>query len=244
MLHTLRNFCLPPASLFWLGFLLLALQGCNPSSISIPEYVQVAFVYASPGGPNIDIYVNNEVKEPGFAYGFQSGSSTSPYFFLTKDEEDIWTLSAKKAGTSQELVAASPGWEKDKRYTVAFYDTVPNQKILVVEDDNTKPSAGKARIRFVHLVANHTDSLALMLNATPIGTKVAYGAASGYVDVDAGSYILNAVGNTTQPLVQNTEGGYAIALRSQRVYTLLGRGLTGPQYPNPKAFTVSIIANN
>lgn len=208
------------------------------------EVIQVAFANASPSVPPVDIYVNGAIKEPGFAYGAQSGGSVNPYFTLIKLPEDVWTLDVKPAGSSQKLISIAPNFVAENRYTVVVYDTVPNQKVLVLQDDNSTPASNTARLRFVNLVPNIGQALSLTLNDSAITGSIAFAAASAYIDVPAGSYILNAKTTTGLQMRTNTAGGMPIALRTKRTYTLLGRGLAGVPETDLRVFTITPITNN
>ena len=91
--------------------------------------------------------------------------------------------------------------------------------LVACDDDSTAPVA-QARVRVVHASPNAPNVDVLVDNATVL-TNVAYRAASGFLDVDAGTRRLrvNATGTTTTVIDAN------VPLVNGGAYTVLATGL-------------------
>jgi hypothetical protein len=202
---------------------------------------QVNIVHLSPDSPPLDFYINSKVQVSALPYSRQAGTSNSPYIAFTKPDQAPYIVETKVSGSSATLVQRTPNWQNGKRYTLATYDTLSGLKLLELEDDGSTVSEGKAQLRVANIVARLSASgLSVSLDARALFSDLAFGTVSGYQEVDAGSYVLNA-----------EAGGAAlsaapvpIALRSGKRYTVFARGIKGLPSTNSKAFGYSVLLNN
>ncbi len=118
--------------------------------------------------------------------------------------------------------------DADKNYTIIITDSITKFKKSIIVDNLTDPPAGKAYIRFLHLVGNG-PSVDLFKGGSAIFSNrlfndQASGAGGSYLAIDPGTltFELRAAG-----------GGSIIALLSNatittgKIYTIIARGFVG-----------------
>lgn len=135
------------------------------------------------------------------------------------------TIKVRKAGAAADLVSVPQTIVQGKAYTIVAMGTEAAPQHLALTDDFTNPAANKAKLRVVHAamgqgnvdvyVLEELDDLAA---ATAKAANIAPKAASAYVEVDAGTYVvvLTAAGTKTPVLTMN-----AVALTTGRVRTIV-----------------------
>jgi hypothetical protein len=220
------------------------LSSCQKTT-GLGTYVNVAICNFAAGVPSVDVYVNQTIKEPGFPYGNLSGVSNNPYFFLTKTDGAGWSIDVRPSGTYTSLYSGAQSWADFKNYSILIYDTLPALKVLNLSDDLATPVVGKARVRFVHVVHPFSATgLSLLLDTTALYRDIPYGTASEWQTVNAGSYLMNIAKPGGSGLIQNAIGGVPIALREQKIYTIISRGLPGMPINTPLALTISVLGHN
>ena len=149
---------------------------------------------------------------------------------------------------------------KGQSYSVFAYS--PNSNIgsvalLPVADDLTAPAAGTAKIRIVHLAVGAPTPVRLSIPAaTPTGspndltTEVAFGTASAFVVVNAGSPTLSvtmAAAPRSQVVAVGDGTGTGTGsktLESGKIYTVVVRGIAGSGVPTAQQPQAVIIQNN
>lgn len=109
----------------------------------------------------------------------------------------------------------------DSDYTVAVAGTEEEVEAILVADDNTAPEPGEARIKLVNL-AHGAPPVDVLAGDVALWENVAYGEASAYIRLDAGTYGVEVreAGTETQLLAPDD-----LVVDADRVYTLfvLGR---------------------
>jgi len=102
----------------------------------------------------------------------------------------------------------------------------PSIQPLVLEDDLT-PTAGKARVRFVHASPDvGTVDINLAGTSTELFGDVGRFTSGGYVEVDPGAYDLDVILDATQQVALTVSTGL---LKDGFVYTVFATGLAGDQ---------------
>ena len=109
----------------------------------------------------------------------------------------------------------------DSDYTVAVAGTEEKVEAILIADDNTAPEPGEARIKLVNL-AHGAPPVDVLAGDVALWENVAYGEASAYIRLDAGTYGVEVreAGTETQLLAPDD-----LVVDADRVYTLfvLGR---------------------
>jgi hypothetical protein len=149
---------------------------------------------------------------------------------------------------------------KDQNYSVFVYSptaTIGSAALLTIPDNLTAPASGTAKVRIVHLGVGATTPVRLSIPAaTPGGAPtdltpdVAFGAASEYVLLNAGSPSL-IVTSTATPRTQvvavgdgTGSGTGTKAFESGKIYTIVVRGIAGTAVPAAQQVKAVIIQNN
>ncbi|MFM9909018.1 MAG: DUF4397 domain-containing protein [Chitinophagaceae bacterium] len=118
--------------------------------------------------------------------------------------------------------------DADKNYTIIITDSITKFKKSVIVDNLTDPPAGKAYIRFLHLVGNG-PSVDLFKSGSAIFSNrlfndQASGAGLSYLAIDPGTLTFE---------LRTAGGGSIIALLSNatitagKIYTVIARGFVG-----------------
>ena len=114
-----------------------------------------------------------------------------------------------------------------KYYTMFLIDTVPNPKVLVLEDVFTIPDQDKFKARFINLIANPNDKYDIYSDkkAGNIFSNVGYKEVKDFIDfpvsTSSDTLRLRLTGTTSDV------SKLAVLGIAQRVYTLFSRGKTG-----------------
>ena len=173
-----------------LAFALLAssLFACGDDEPIAPSTnAQVRVVHASPDAPNVDVLVDNAVVLSNVPF-----KASSNFLAVPAGSRNV---KVRAAGTSTTVIDANAPLTADKAYTIIATGRVASIAPLVLEDNLTNPAAGNIKLRLVHgsPTAGNVDIYvtapgADINTATPTVPNVAFRAASGYLEVPAGTY--------------------------------------------------------
>ncbi|WP_460609817.1 DUF4397 domain-containing protein [Hymenobacter terrigena] len=150
--------------------------------------------------------------------------------------------------------------EKDKNYSYFAYSTSGTQLAgLVTTDDLTAPSAGKAKIRLVHLGQGAATPLKLSATASSavdvVGTETQFASASPFIEVLPGSYNVAVTSGAASTVIYNVGDGNGTSTNDMgtianktyeagKIYTVVYRGLTGTTVSDPLKLRAVIVQNN
>ena len=166
----------------------IALGACNDDDTTAPvSTAQVRVVHASPDAPNVDVLVDGAAVLTNVAY-----KASSTYLDVPAGSRN---LRVRATGTSTVVIDQTAAVTAGKRYTVLATGRVASIAPVVLEDDLTAPAAGNVKLRLVHAspTAGTVDIYvtapgASIATATPTLASVPFRAASGYLEVPAGTY--------------------------------------------------------
>ena len=166
----------------------IALGACNDDDTTAPvSTAQVRVVHASPDAPNVDVLVDGAAVLTNVAY-----KASSTYLDVPAGSRN---LRMRATGTSTVVIDQTAAVTAGKRYTVLATGRVASIAPVVLEDDLTAPAAGNVKLRLVHAspTAGTVDIYvtapgASIATATPTLASVPFRAASGYLEVPAGTY--------------------------------------------------------
>lgn len=208
------------AAVLTFSVLSLALTSCSKMDNNY-EPIQVSglnIIQATPTTELLDVYVDNTRAngstdfEFGNKIGYLSAYSGNRVFNVTK-KNNLTSLKSLQYTLKPNL-----------GYSLFVANTLENIELLMLEDDLTKPAAGKAKIRFVNL---SPDGGALSLNvngaATDLATNKAFKEFSTFETVDVGENITINVKNGTSGAVEATLT--AVKLEDGKIYTVYAKGL-------------------
>ncbi len=213
-MKTYLNFKAPKTLSTLLSVLVLlsiGLFGCNKSSndeVSGTAYVR-AVNSAEASAPQ-DFYVDDS-KQNTTAMAYTQASS------YTTVNAGTHNVQFRTSGTATINVSGgvfvNPG-----TYSTFYYAS--DNTAVAVQDDNTPPPSGKARVRFINLSSTLNSSVDFGLSSgNKIVTNLAYKTASAYNDVDAAaSFSLYAAGSSTATLTIPT------TIQAGKIYTIVISG--------------------
>ncbi len=148
---------------------------------------RVRVVHASPDAPNVDVLLDNSEVLSDVPY-----LASSAYLETSAGDHN---LKVNAAGTSTTAIDADVTLADGTDYTVIASDLVAQIAPIVLQDDNTAPAAGNARVRAIHGAPSApavdiyvTAPGADLATATPVLTGVEFGDVADYLEVPAGEY--------------------------------------------------------
>ena len=234
------------------GSLLLGACGKKdtPAPVVVPDQGRINF-YHSAAIANVGLkFLFDDTEAATITYGQSSG-----YKSLNTGSRALKVNVASSATT-----AASPqtvNVEKDKNYSYFAYANTPTTLAgFFVNDDLVIPaaSAGKARIRLVHLGQGSPSTVNLstvVAGIAPIpNTQAQFAAASEFVDIVPGQYNIAVTTGTPSAVVLNvgdgsgSGGGTNKTYEAGKIYTVLLRGVNNTLLAADLQPKVVLIQNN
>lgn len=166
-----------------LGFVgSFALAGAIAVPVAAQDEAFVRVVHASPDAPNVDIWVDGETALTDVPF-----TAVSDYLALPAGEHNVQVTAT---GTTDPVIDANLTLEAGISYTVAATGTLAEIAPTVLTDDRT-PADGQAKLRVFHASPSAPASVDVAVTDGPVLVEgLAYGAATDYLTVDAGSYPL------------------------------------------------------
>ncbi|RLM89365.1 DUF4397 domain-containing protein [Halobellus sp. Atlit-38R] len=197
-------------------------SGTMSDGMDDPAMVRVA--HLSPNAPNVDVYVDGSAALEDVPFGAVSGYLDVP--------AGTRTVEITAAGDPDASVfAGDVGVESGQPYTIAAIGEIGDGadqmfEPLVLQDDNSAPDSGMARLRVVHASPDAPAVDVTVAAGDVLFDGVAYGG-SGYVEVPAGDYTTQIRGDT-----DSNDGDvvaeYEVSLSGGQVYTAFAAGYLSP----------------
>ncbi len=231
---------------------LLLFSACSKTDTPAPtpavDQGRIGFLHEAPSA-NVPLkFLFDDVEKATLTYG-----QTASYLALSTG---IHTLRVVNS-TGTTITTKQATVEKDKSYSYfAYAPTTTTVDGLLTTDDLTIPaaSAGKARIRLVHLGQGLPTPLKLSTVVAGIsdiaGTETQFAGYSGFVDILPGQYNVAVTSGSPSVVVANVADGSGSGMGTNKtyeagkVYTVVLRGSTNPLFSadlQPKAL---LIQNN
>lgn len=206
-----------------------------------PQQGKVLVVHAAASAPvKVKVLIDDkEVKE--LNYGENSGYQTV--------QAGSRSVKINVASNGTNAIATTQNVVKDKTYSVFAYSPASQTGSaagLAVEDDLTAPTAGKAKIRLVHVALGAPSPVTLNKsettgNPTVLAQNVSFGNASAFTEVAAGDaslYLSGSSGSPIPPFINKS-------LTAGKIYTVVVQGSTTAGTIDPSlGVKVTFIENN
>lgn len=190
------------------------------SSISDPR-AKLRVVHAVVGGEAVDAYVGGAKVAADLTF-FEA----SPYAPVTPGS-GISAYVALAGQTAPYLTAASVTLEPGKAYTLVARGAIGSFGTLgydLLLDDLAAPAAGSAKLRFVHLSPDAPE-VNLRANGLPLTAgAVGFRSASGYVELPAATYTVQAVVASGGSAGATALGLPLLALEDGKIYDVFAVG--------------------
>ncbi len=234
-MNTLKLFSLFTALL--ISF--VAFTGCsdddgddNTTDPTPTETANLMVVHASPDAPGVDVTIDDDVEATNLEF-----PNNTDYFEVVTGTR---TIHVDATGTTNHLVDYDQEFVVDKNYSLFTIDKLYNIDAVFTEDDLTAPAAGKAHVRFVHLVPDGPEiNIAIQFSGGgPLFSNIAFKTITEFVDRDAGTITLKIKNpNGTQGSNDITTGD--ITLAEGKIYTIAVVGLV-----EDNSIALKVIENN
>lgn len=223
---------LPLFRLAALGVLAAAtLTSCMDSPTTPRAAARVMAVHASPDAPGVDLRVDGVVAGTNLTYPNNTG-----YLSVKPGRRN---LKLNVTGTSTTVIDATLRLTPGTSYSVFATGAVAQIAPLVLVDDLTKPAAGKAHVRFVHLSPDAPAvDVALQGGAVVFGNK-SFKESTAFTPLGAGTYDLEVRLAGTNTVVLPLPG---ITVEAGKIYTVFAKGFVGGT--GAQALGAQIIVNN
>jgi Domain of unknown function (DUF4397) len=155
---------------------------------AVPAELRVA--HLSPDTPSMDVYLTpfdggEKLVLPALSFG-----EVSEYMALNPG---IYQFGFRPAGTasSQAPVAIfSATVAEGGDYTFAALGNLANLKTSLLQDDNSAPAAGSAKVRLIQADSTNPEVSVQVENGPLLADKVAFGDVSGYATVPADTWVI------------------------------------------------------
>jgi hypothetical protein len=234
---------------------LLAFSACSkedtPTPTPVPDQGRIS-VYHMAASANVGLkFLFDDAEKASLTYGQSSLNQA-----LNTGSR---VLKVNVASSSVAAIAArTVTVEKDKNYSYfAYADTPTTLAGLFLPDDLTFPtaSAGKARIRLVHLGQGSTTPLKLATTVAGVtdiaNTDAGFATASSFVDIIPGQYNVAVISGSgaTGTIIANVGDGSGSGAGTNKnyeagkIYTVVLRGITGP-FVDPALTPKAVLITN
>ena len=165
------------------------------------QNARLRLVHVSPDAPALDILVNGTLVIENLPY--------REYTEYLRVPAGGYGIQLNAVATSEALLHSSPALVAGRDYTALAVGYVggkaPRLHLKVVEDDNSPPASGAAKLRFLHAAPAEKD-LDLYLTTpfetlegkSPAVSGAPFEALSGYLTLPAGAYQARATASNTK----------------------------------------------
>lgn len=178
---------------------------------------RLSIVYLSPDGPLVDLCVGDEELFTDVGY-----EDATEYREVDTGALPVRVVPAGAGCGAIGAVSGDVDFPSGTDTTIVVLDFHDDLKLLVLDDDNSTPPEGTARIRLVHASPDTTVVDLTLSDGTLVFDDFAFTEAAEYLEVDAGTYdfdVRNAAGTT---LLLPVDG---VMLEDGGVYTFYLIGL-------------------
>lgn len=155
-----------------------------PAAARAQAPAQVRLVLMSPDAPPLDLMVDGQNVLPNFAF-----KAASAYVAVPAGTHQIQLTPAGQPG--QVLVAAELPLRPGQALTLVALGRLAELSLFPLEDDNTPPPEGKAKVRFMHTSPDAPAVDIAVRDGPVLFPRVAFKNVAGYVSVDSGAYTLD-----------------------------------------------------
>ena len=161
---------------------------CSDDDNTGPEgEARVRVVHASPDAPDVDVLLNDAEVLGDVPY-----LTASDYLGVPAGDQN---LKVNVAGTATTVIDADLSLVDGTDYTVIASGLAEAVEPIVLQDDNSTPAAGNARVRAIHGAPGApsvdiyiTAPGADLENTIPLLVSVEFGDVADYVEAPAGDY--------------------------------------------------------
>jgi len=206
----------------WMSLAAVAVMGLGMSGCPLFMKFQpeVRVVHASPDAPNVDVCVDGAV-----AFADVPFNTSTMYAAVPQGDRALNVTAAGAGCDTAGVIEATLPFEFKTDTTIVAVDLLSNISPLVLEDDNSTPPDGFARVRFVNASPGVAPWDLRNAMGTILADDVEALTAGDYIEVPAQAYNLS-ITNPDGSVVVIPVGD--VTLENQRVYTVFATGAPNP----------------
>lgn len=200
----------------------VGLAGCGPMPTggnTSNDAVRLRVVHASPDAPAVDVCANGQAAFEGASF-----PGATSYATLEAGIYAIRVTGADAGCESPGVINADLPLSAGQDVTVVALNLLEEIEPLVLTDENSDPSEGNAKVRFVHASPDAPTVDITLTDGTILFDNVSFKQASAYLEVPAGSYDLQVRDETGAAVVLTQND---VELDQRTVYTVFAIGLIG-----------------
>jgi len=204
------------------------IAACSDDDNTGPEgEAMVRVVHASPDAPDVDVLLNDAEVLSDVPY-----LTASNYLGVPAGEQN---LKVNAAGTATTVIDADLNLVDGTDYTVIASGLAEAIEPIVLQDDNSTPAAGNARVRAIH-GAPGAPSVDIYITApgadlattVPLLAGVEFGDVADYIEAPAGDYQVRVTSAGTKTVVIDSG---TLTLSSGQVRTAIAVDAVGGGAP-------------
>ena len=169
----------------------------------------VRVFHAAPQAPNVDVYVNDQMVFSNLAFG-----DFTRYVYLDEGE---YNVSVYLAGQKDRpVINQMVDVPSQQIFTIAATGNLDNLGLLVIPDKVSKsPSPNYSSMRIIHLSPN-APAVDILVDGDTLFEDISFGEGTDYVDLNSGTYNINAVLNSDKSVVLPLK----MTLNPNKIYTI------------------------
>jgi hypothetical protein len=174
-----------------IGLVALTNDPANPSFELPDTQAQLRLIHASPDAPNVDVLVDDAIVLSDVAFK----QFNQDYLAVDAGEHNI---KVNAAGTVTSVIDINTVLAAGTDYTVLAVGFLAEIEPLLLIDDNTHPSAGKAKVRVIH-ASPDAPNVDVLVDDNVVLVDVPFKGFSPFLEVDAGgrNFKVNSTGTAT-----------------------------------------------
>jgi len=199
------------------GLAVAPIVGCFQMEEPAPETAMIRVVHASPDAPAVDICANGTAAFSDVAF-----PGATDYATVEEGTYQIRVVATGSGCSGGGVINAALPLPADTETTVVAVNTLDSIEPLVLEDDNSAPLAGTAKVRFVHASPDAPTVDITLTDGTTLFDNVAFKEVGDYIEAPADTLDLQVRDETGSAIVLTLED---VTLEDGTVYTVYAIGL-------------------
>lgn len=226
-------------SVAMLALLTTGLTSClnndNDDSLSNIPVAFVSLYHGSPDAPDLDIEVDNRQIN---TYPFEYADYTGYLRFFTGQRN----LKFGPYSASNIVIDTTVTFEADKAYSVFVTDNYDESGVVILNDNSSAPSTGKAKVRVIHLSPDAPEvDFAVQGETSAVAEDLLFKEASEFTEINAAQYDfqVRAANDASSVFLTLPD----ISLQPGYYYTIIIRGYASPPSGNTNVLSAQVVVN-
>ena len=246
-MKTFKNLSIT-STLFILSILFIT--SCKPDKIdeTLKVYGKVMLVHAAPGVPAFDLLIGGVKKNTdSIVY-----TKNSAYYDIEVSTSN-YVITTKYSKAGNRLDSAGVKAIKNTGFSYFTYidnDAAKSVRVLASTDNLTLPAAGKAKVRFVNLIPDIPNNVAVDVEAVAPGavptprndfTNVSFKTIKDFVEITKGTYDFKIKQTGTTNVILTVRD---VVITEGKLNTFVANGFAAKLNTDPLGPKVTVVNNN